>query len=188
MKRSKHPHADRVSVRPVASRDKKQIVALAKESIALHAPWVTAPTSSQVFRLYLRRIRRDDHKGYVCYLKETKEIVGIFNLNNIQRGVTLSTSIGYYVFSRFQNKGYMTEGLTKMVNLAFHTLGLHRIEANIQPENEASKNLVQRCGFKFEGVSKDFLFINGRWRDHERWVIIDKRPELFSMESALYAG
>ena len=69
----------------------------------------------------------------------------------------------------------MTEALQLVLRFAFDELGLHRIEANIQPNNYASRNLVQRCGFTLEGESKDFLFINGRWRDHERWVRVNAR-------------
>jgi len=72
----------------------------------------------------------------------------------------------------------MTEALQLVLRFAFDELGLHRIEANIQPNNHASRNLVQRCGFTLEGESKDFLFISGRWRDHERWVRVDARNSL----------
>ena len=72
----------------------------------------------------------------------------------------------------------MTEALHLVVRLAFEEKGFHRIEANIQPNNHASRNLVQRCGFTLEGDSKDFLYINGRWRDHERWVRVDARNSL----------
>ena len=69
----------------------------------------------------------------------------------------------------------MREGLEQLVRLAFSSLGLHRLEANIQPENHRSQKLVQRCGFEFEGLSKKFLFIDGAWRDHERWCVIADR-------------
>ena len=61
---------------------------------------------------------------------------------------------------------------------AFHDLGLHRLEANIQPENERSIALVRICGFEHEGLSKAFLYIAGRWRDHERWTVFHQRRNL----------
>lgn len=65
----------------------------------------------------------------------------------------------------------VTEGLGLVMELAFGQLELHRLEANIQPDNTPSLNLVKRLGFRREGYSADFQFINGAWRDHERWAI-----------------
>ena len=113
----------------------------------------------------------------VC-LVGTDEIVGVININNIVRGSFLSASLGYYSSAKHQGLGYMTEALELVVQFAFEQLGLHRIEANIQPDNRASRNLVQRCGFVLEGESKEFLYINGGWRDHERSVRTDTRHSL----------
>ena len=178
-------NSSRVFIRHVESRDRKQIVALAKESVAMHTPWIAAPTSNQIFRLYYRRLRKPEFEGFVCCLQNSSQIVGVFNLNNIVRNGHMSASIGYYVFSAYKNQGYMTEGLQQVVQIAFSELGLHRIEAYIQPQNARSKALVQRCGFEFEGVSRAYLFINGQWNDHERWVIIDQRQQFLPLEDAL---
>ena len=72
----------------------------------------------------------------------------------------------------------MTEALNAVTQFAFRNMGLHRVEANIQPSNQRSRNLVQRCGFEFEGLSKKFLYINGEWKDHERWAIVDTRSTM----------
>ena len=128
--------------------------------------------------MYLRRCHQDDHEGLVVCLDGSEEIVGVININNIVRGSFLSASLGYYSSVKHQGFGYMTDGLRLAVRFAFEELGLHRIEANIQPNNHASKNLVRRCEFTLEGESKDYLFINGRWRDHERWVRVDTRSSL----------
>ena len=66
---------------------------------------------------------------------------------------------------------YMTEALDLLLSYAFETLRLHRIEANIQPENAQSKSLVVRIGFRLEGFSPQYLKVAGRWKDHERWAI-----------------
>ena len=65
----------------------------------------------------------------------------------------------------------MAEGVALALDHAFTTLHLHRIEANIQPSNIASINLVKRLGFSNEGFSRQYLKINGKWRDHERWAL-----------------
>jgi ribosomal-protein-alanine N-acetyltransferase len=66
----------------------------------------------------------------------------------------------------------MTEGLARVVSEAFGPLGLHRLEANIQPANLASRRLVRRLGFRREGLSPRYLRVAGAWRDHERWAIL----------------
>ena len=78
----------------------------------------------------------------------------------------------------------MEEGLKLLTRYAFNTLGLHRLEANIQPDNVRSQKLVERCGFVKEGYSEAFLFINGAWRDHERWCCVHPRTALRSHQSA----
>ena len=75
-----------------------------------------------------------------------------------------------YAFAGFEGRGLMTQALNAVVRHAFTNLGLHRVEANIQPGNAASIALAKRCGFQLEGYSPKYLKIGGRWRDHERWA------------------
>ncbi len=105
-------------------------------------------------------------------------IVGVININNILRGSFLSASLGYYAGAPHTGHGYMREGLELVKRYAFQDLGLHRLEANIQPDNASSIALVKRCGFSYEGMSPAFLFIAGEWRDHERWTAYDPRTTL----------
>ena len=131
-----------------------------------------------MFSNYLKRVQREDHAGLLVIDRASNAIAGCFNINNIVRGSLLSASLGYYVTAHFAGRGYMREGLRLVVEHAFSHLGLHRLEANIQPENTRSIELVKRCGFAKEGVSPRFLFLDGAWRDHERWTRIDRRTTL----------
>ena len=79
--------------------------------------------------------------------------------------------LGYSGFAAHAGRGYMTEAVGLVLREAFLTLRLHRVEANIQPDNAASIALVQRLGFELEGMSPRYLKIGGRWRDHERWAL-----------------
>jgi ribosomal-protein-alanine N-acetyltransferase len=168
----------RVHVRPVTRSDAKEFLALMQASRNLHEPWISPPLTRRGFEAYLARTQRDDHEGLLVCRNEPAAIVGVINLNNIVRGSFLSASLGYYVGAPYSGLGYMTEGLACAVDYAFNTLGLHRLEANIQPNNAPSLNLVKRCGFANEGFSPQYLYIAGAWRDHERWAIYQPRATL----------
>jgi ribosomal-protein-alanine N-acetyltransferase len=98
--------------------------------------------------------------------------VGVINVNEIVHGAFRSAYLGYYVFVPRAGQGYMSEGLALALRWAFRELRLHRLEANIQPGNEASRALVSRFGFRREGFSRRYLKVAGRWRDHERWALL----------------
>lgn len=99
-------------------------------------------------------------------------IVGVVNVSEIVRAALQSAYLGYYAFQAHAGQGYMTEGLALVLRHAFRRLGLHRLEANIQPRNLASRKLVRRLGFRKEGFSPRYVKVGGRWRDHERWAIV----------------
>ncbi len=98
-------------------------------------------------------------------------ILGAVNLNEIVRGAFQSCYLGYWIGQPHARQGYMTEAVALAVRYAFEDLGLHRVEANISPENIPSRALVERLGFAREGLSPRYLRIAGIWRDHERWAL-----------------
>ena len=170
--------ATRVYLRKVRSADRREVIERVAEGQSLLNPWISAPATQHAFRHYLKRTHRDDHEGLLVCRRDSDAIMGVINLNNIVRGSFLSASLGYYAMARHAGQGYMQEGVELVKDFAFRELGLHRIEANIQPTNQRSINLVKRCGFVREGYSRAFLHIEGAWRDHERWAAIDPRTTL----------
>jgi ribosomal-protein-alanine N-acetyltransferase len=96
------------------------------------------------------------------------------NLSQIVRRGFQNAYVGYWIGAPYARQGFMTEGLALVINDAFRRLRLHRLEANIQPENIPSRRLVQRLGFRQEGLSPKYLKVGGRWRDHERWAILSE--------------
>lgn len=161
--------APRASIRPVTAGDEAAFIAAARASRALHHPWVTAPCDAPAFARHLARFDSQAHHGFIV---ETPDgaLAGAIHLTNIVMGAFRSGYLGYYAFTGFAGRGLMTAGLNAVVRHAFTALGLHRVEANIQPANTASIALARRCGFQLEGYSSKYLKIGGRWRDHERWA------------------
>ncbi|HCR31427.1 MAG TPA: hypothetical protein DIV79_15590 [Opitutae bacterium] len=167
----------RVYVREPRITDAEAFVAKARESIAMHRPWVYPPTSIGGFQDYLDRLREPRYEGYFICRKTDAEIVGVANVSEINRGAMNSGFAGYWAFSGFQGHGYLTEGLALVFDDVFDRLRLHRLEVNIQPANTASIALAKRLGLRKEGFSKGYLNIGGEWRDHERWAILDEEWE-----------
>ena len=98
--------------------------------------------------------------------------LGHIQISQIARGNFQSGYLGYAIGAEHRGRGYMTEALQLALRHAFRTLRLHRLEANVEPGNEASLALVRRAGFTREGFSRRYLKIRGRWRDHERWALL----------------
>jgi ribosomal-protein-alanine N-acetyltransferase len=159
-----------------APRHEEQFLAAVVRSRKLHGSWVTAPSSSAEYQLYLKERQGPRQvKHFVC--DELGQICGVINLSEIVRGSFQSAYLGYYALAPHAGKGYMSAGLRLVVSRAFGELELHRLEANIQPGNRRSIALVKRAGFRLEGLSKRYLRIAGRWRDHQRWAItVEDRP------------
>ncbi len=157
-------------IRPVTAADEAAFLAAARASRKLHHPWVQPPLDAAAFARHLARFDGVAHHGFV--VEADGELAGAIHLTNIVMGAFRSGYLGYYAFAGFEGRGLMTQGLNAVVRDAFKDLGLHRVEANIQPGNGASIALAQRCGFMREGYSPRYLKIAGRWRDHERWARI----------------
>ncbi|MGJ8695229.1 MAG: GNAT family N-acetyltransferase [Verrucomicrobiaceae bacterium] len=142
-----------------------------RKSRGLHEGLVSPPAGSEEFQEYLRSLRKRNRIGFLIMRPECDEPVGVVNVNEIVRGVFQSAYLGYYAFLPHAGRGLMREGMQEVIGYCFGELGLHRLEANIQPGNERSIGLVKGLGFLKEGDSPGYLKIDGEWRDHERWAI-----------------
>ncbi|WP_406135551.1 GNAT family N-acetyltransferase [Streptomyces sp. NBC_01089] len=164
----------RVGIRHFSYEDAGEFTALVRESRDLHHPWLAPPADPESYLVYARRLIEDPARAGFLVCERGGEapgrIAGFININNIVEGAFRSGALGYGAFAHSAGRGLMAEGLRLVREYAFGPLGLHRLEVNIQPANEASVALVRRAGFRLEGYSPDFLFIDGAWRDHERWA------------------
>jgi [ribosomal protein S5]-alanine N-acetyltransferase len=161
----------RVGLRRVAAGDQDEFLRLARASVDLHHPWYTMPTTPREFGIYLTRFSQATAEGLLVRVRDGGALAGVITIDSIVRGRFQSASLSYAAFAPSAGRGYMSEGLGLVLRYAFQQLRLHRLEASIQPDNQASLRLVQRHGFRREGYSPDMLFIDGAWRDHERWAI-----------------
>ncbi len=162
----------RIYLRRLSSGDLEEFTALNRASKQLHRGRVTPPTRPEQFRLLLQRCRKPDSCCFVICRSKDDAIVGFIGLSQIFRGGFQSAYLGYYAGARYAGLGYMREAVSLMLKYAFERLRLHRLEANIQPGNNASIAIVKSLGFVREGFSRRYLKIGGRWCDHERWAII----------------
>ncbi|HXN05106.1 MAG TPA: GNAT family protein [Candidatus Acidoferrum sp.] len=163
---------ERVYLREPTSRDQAEIVVRNAASRALHRGLVTPPTDAKTFADWMVRCRQPNVQCFLVCRIEDGAITGVFTLSQIVRQLFQSAYLGYHALQPYAGQGYMTEGLQLVLRYTFITMKLHRVEANIQPENAASIALVKRAGFRLEGLSPRYLKIAGRWRDHQRWAMI----------------
>ena len=118
-------------------------------------------------RLTLRPPQMGDHAAWARLRRDSDAaVLGAITLDNIRRGPAMSATVGYWIGQPHARRGYMREALEAVRAHVFGPLDLSRLEAACLPENAASRGLLERCGFKYEGVAQSYLQIAGRWRTH----------------------
>jgi [ribosomal protein S5]-alanine N-acetyltransferase len=162
--------ARRAYLRYPVVADEAEFVRLMRLSRRLHRPWVSTMDRDDFLR-YLARAQRPDVEAVLVCRRDDAAVAGFINLTQIFYGGFRNAVCGYAAFTPSAGQGYLAEGLGMTLRHAFSTLGLHRVEANIQPGNDRSRLLAEEAGFRVEGFSPRFLKIGGRWRDHERWAV-----------------
>lgn len=124
------------------------------------------------FEAFLARSEKPENECFLIIRKRDDAIAGMINLSQIFYGPFCNAYLGYGLGVKFTGEGLMTEAVELVLRFAFKDLKLHRVEANVQPENVPSIAVLQRCGFTREGFSRKYLKVGGKWRDHERFAII----------------
>ena len=163
-----------------------EFIAAVIQSERLHHPWVFPPRNHEQYLTYLERIKSGRTIPNLIRLTTDNRPVGVINISEPVMGVFQSAYLGFYAFAGFEHRGLMAEGLALVLDRGFNELGFHRLEANIQPPNLASAALVRRHGFRKEGFSPKYIFIDGDWRDHDRWAIL--KDEWSATRERLFAS
>ena len=162
----------RTLIQPPEPADEEAFLAAMRDSAGLHHPWVSAPKDNAGWKRYMKRLERVNEAGFLVKRIRDGAICGVINLNVITYEALCSAYVSYFGVEGLVERGYMKEGMLQVIRYAFDELGLHRLEANIQPGNLASISLAKSTGFEYEAYSPRLLKIRGEWRDHERWAVI----------------
>ena len=113
-----------------------------------------------------RNFKNKKSVSLLIFLKKDDTLIGGITIDNIRQGSSQSASLGYWLAEEFVRNGYMTESMNKIIDYGFKDLNLSRFEAATLPENEPSRKLLEKLGFKYEGVAQSYLKIYGKWRNH----------------------
>ncbi|HYA79852.1 MAG TPA: GNAT family protein [Methylocystis sp.] len=173
-----------VYLRPSELRDYAQWSSLREQSRDFLTPWEPTWPSDDLTRASFRyRVRRhaeeaarDESYTFFLFRGEDDRLLGGLSLGHVRRGVAQTATLGYWMGAPHAGKGYMSAGVRAALGYAFRHQGLHRIEAACVPNNLASKRLLERLGFTQEGFARAYLNINGQWRDHLLYALLDSDP------------
>jgi len=170
-------HDPALVLRPLVRRDQRAWEELRRENAAYLARWEPTPpdgvAARSTFPGYVRSLNRDARLGTIVpfAVEVGGELAGQVHLFGVIRGSLMSGAAGYWVGERFAGQGVATRALAALVDHALGPLGLHRVEVNIRPENEASLAVVAHLRFREEGVRRRYLHIEGDWRDHRCFAL-----------------
>ena len=166
-----------VILRPLHGRDRRQWEALRAENVEWLKPWeATSPeplATGMAYRQLVRHFDREASEGRLQpFVIETEgRLVGQMHLFGIAWGSLRSASAGYWIAESVAGQGIVPFALAAACDHAFLVLGLHRVEVNIRPANAASLRVVEKLGFREEGLRRHYLHIDGQWRDHRSFAM-----------------
>ena len=163
-----------VFLRPPEYKDWQEWSQLRKENMSYLKPWEPTWNIHELERShFVKRVRffeklsiNDEAYSFLIFEKPHLQLIGEININNVQRGVVQSCSIGYWISENKMGLGLMSEAISLIKQFTFDELELHRIEAACLQKNQRSLNTLKKNHFNIEGVAKKYLKINGKWQDH----------------------
>ncbi len=179
---------DGIYLRPAVAGDFPAWAQLRAESRAFLTPWEpTWPEDDLTRAAFRRRLRRqvedmtrDESFALLIFDAGADALIGGLTIGGIRRGVAQAATLGYWMGERYAGRGRMTRAVAAAVRYGFSTLRLHRIEAACLPENVASMSLLERNGFRREGLARAYLRIDGGWRDHVLYALLENEaPRAF---------
>ena len=164
----------RLSLRLPEHRDFREWAKRRHESKAFLSPWEPIWAADHLSRASFtnrvywsqRAVKNGNAVPLFVFHKEAGQLVGAITLDNIRRGPSQVGTIGYWVGQQYARQGFMSEAIIAMVAHAFGALDLSRVESACWPDNVASRGVLEKAGFKYEGVAQSYIQINGRWRNH----------------------
>lgn len=173
-KRKVHIDTERLTLRLPHHGDYLAWSALRNSSRDFLTPWEPTWASDHITRKAFtnrvqwaqRSVTTGSGLPLFMFRKADQALIGAITLDNIVRGPSQSGTLGYWVGQSHVRQGYMREAILGVVRYSFESLDLSRIQAACLPENEASRGVLEKTGFKYEGVAQSYLQINGRWRNH----------------------
>ncbi len=173
--------SNKVTLRTPQIADYPAWAELRAQSREFLAPWEPLWASDELSRAsfrrrvrhYLRDLREDVGYALFIFAVSTGALIGGLTLCNVRRGVTQSCTLGYWIGAQYANQGYMTAAVRAVVPFVFDSLELHRLEAACLPTNTASIRLLEKTGFRREGLARRYLRINGAWQDHLLYALLD---------------
>jgi len=170
-----------IAIRPIRVRDAKPLERELIENRSWLRKWeATNPNGPMSFdtRASIRSLQANARAGLGLpfILEHEGELAGQLNVSSISYGSVASASIGYWVSERFAGKNITPVGVALAADYCFYSVGLHRIEICIRPENGPSLRVVEKLGFRYEGLRRRYIHINGDWRDHFCFALV--REEL----------
>jgi len=166
--------APRMTLRPPQHSDFRQWAGLRRASVEFLTPWEPTWSADHLTRkAFTNRVywaQRSVTSGSAVPLflirRSDEALLGAITMDNIRRGPAQAATLGYWIGAPFAREGYMKEAIEALVHYGFTQMDLSRIEAACLPENTASRGVLEKSGFKYEGVAQSYLQINGRWRNH----------------------
>ncbi|MGD9544125.1 MAG: GNAT family N-acetyltransferase [Methylocystis sp.] len=183
---------DGVYLRASEMRDYVEWAELREKSRSFLTPWeplwpiddLTRASFRYRVRRHAEEMARDEAYSFFIFREEDDALMGGLSFGHVRRGVSQAATLGYWMGEPYAGKGHMTRAVRAACAYAFEKRGFHRIEAACLPTNEPSKRLLERVGFKQEGYARSYLNINGQWRDHLLYALLETDPQPINPPSA----